>query len=223
MATDASWAAVLFDLDGTLANTVGLILACYRHTMKTHLGEVRPDAEWIAGMGTPLRVQMQRYASSPEELDAMIRTYGNLQRELHAQMVSAYEGVPEMLAALETARIPMGLVTSRLPTMTHLTLETCGIARHFQVIVTPEDVTRAKPHAEPVLHALSRLNDPPPARVLFVGDSPHDIQSGQAAGVRTAGALWGPFPRETVVAARPDFLLESPLELLELRPGAQGL
>ena len=223
MPSDTSWAAVLFDLDGTLANTVGLILACYRHTMKTHLGEARPDAEWIAGMGTPLRVQMQHFASSPEELEAMVRTYGALQRELHAQMVSAYAGVPEMLAALEAAGIPMGLVTSRLPTMTHLTLDTCGIARHFQVIVTPEDVTRAKPDPEPVLVALRRLGDPPPERVLFVGDSPHDIESGRAAGVCTAAALWGPFPRETVSAAGADFLVEAPLQLLELRPRARAL
>ena len=220
MPSDATWAAVLFDLDGTLANTVGLILACYRHTMKTHLGEVRPDEEWIAGMGTPLRVQMRHYASSPDELEAMIRTYGTLQRELHSQMVSAYAGVPEMLAALEAAGVPMGLVTSRLPTMTHLTLDTCGIARHFRVIVTPEDVTRAKPDPEPVLVALQRLDGPPPERVLFVGDSPHDIESGRAAGVRTAGALWGPFPRATVVAARPDFLVDLPLALLGLRPRA---
>lgn len=219
----ATWAAVLFDLDGTLADTVGLILACYRHTMKTHLGEVRPDEEWIAGMGTPLRVQMQRYASSPEELDAMVRTYGTLQRQLHQQMVTAYPGVPELLAALEAGGVPLGLVTSRLPTMTHLTLDTCGISRHFRVVITPEDVTRAKPDPEPVLVALRRLENPAPERVLFVGDSPHDIESGRAAGVRTAGALWGPFPRETVVAARPDFLVESPLELLELRAGARGL
>lgn len=213
-----SWAAVLFDLDGTLADTVGLILACFRHTMKTHLGEVRPDEEWIAGMGTPLRLQMRRYASSPEELDAMIHTYGSLQRELHAQMVSAYAGVPEMLAALEAARVPMGLVTSRLPTMTHLTLDTCGISRHFQVVITPEDVTRAKPDPEPVLVALQRLGNPPPERVLFVGDSPHDILSGRAAGVRTAGVLWGPFSRDAITTAAPDFIVDSPVQLLELRP-----
>ncbi len=218
MPNDTTWAAVLFDLDGTLANTVGLILACYRHTMETHLGQVRPDEEWIAGMGTPLRVQMQRYARSPAELEAMLETYRSLQRELHQEMVSAYPGVPEMLAALEAAGVPLGIVTSRLPTMTHVTLDTCGISRHFQVVVTPEDVTHAKPHPEPVLVALRRLLDPPPERVLFVGDSPHDIHSGRAAGVRTAGALWGPFPRDTVVAAQPDFLVERPLELLELRP-----
>jgi pyrophosphatase PpaX len=212
------WAAVLFDLDGTLADTIGLILSCYRHTMKTHLGEEPPDDVWIRGMGTPLRQQLAVFARSPEEVEAMVNTYVTLQREIHDEMVTAYPGVPELLAALEAASVPMALVTSRRPEMTRRTLAHCGFARHFEVIVTPDDVSRAKPDPEPVLVALERLGSPPPDRVLFVGDSPLDIEAGRAAGVRTVGAFWGPFPRDIVLAAAPDYTIESPLELLALRP-----
>jgi len=214
----AAWAAVLFDLDGTLADTVGLILSCYRHTMRTHRGEVLPDEAWIRGMGTPLREQLGAFARSPEELEAMLLTYGTYQRAHHDAMVSPYPQVPALLDALEAARVTCALVTSRRPELTLRTLRHCGILRHFEVIVTPDDVRRAKPHPEPVLVALARLDSPPPERVLFVGDSPHDIESGHAAGVRTAGALWGPFPRAAVEAAHPDFLVHEPLELLDLTP-----
>ena len=54
--------AVLFDLDGTLADTVGLILLSYRHTMERHLGAAPPDEAWIAGMGRPLRDQLAEFA-----------------------------------------------------------------------------------------------------------------------------------------------------------------
>ncbi len=215
---DTPWAAVLFDLDGTLADTVGLILTCYRHTMRTHLGEAPPDEEWIRGMGTPLRVQLAKFARSPEEVHAMVDTYVTLQRRIHDEMVHAYPDVPELLAALEALGVPMALVTSRRIEMTRRTLAHCGFARHFQVIVTPDEVTHPKPHPEPVLVALERLGSPPAERTLFVGDSPHDLEAGRAAGVRTVAALWGPFPREIVLAASPDYALERPLELLKLEP-----
>ena len=215
---DLPWASVLFDLDGTLADTVGLILSCYRHTMRTHLGEAPPDEEWIRGMGTPLRVQLAAFARSPEEVDAMAHTYVTLQKQIHDEMVGAYAGVPELLAALETAAVPMALVTSRRIEMTRRTLAHCGFTRHFQVIVTPDEVTNPKPDAEPVLLALEQLGSPPPRRTLFVGDSPHDIEAGRAAGVRTVAALWGPFPRAIVLAAAPDYALDQPLDLLALRP-----
>ncbi len=212
------WSAVLFDLDGTLADTVGLILTCYRHTMRTHLGEAPPDEEWIRGMGTPLRVQLAAFARSPEEVDAMVETYATLQRRIHDEMVHPYPEVPELLAALEALGVPMALVTSRRIEMTRRTLAHCGFAGHFEVIVTPDEVTHPKPDPEPVFVALERLGSPAPQRTLFVGDSPHDIEAGRAAGVRTVAALWGPFPRELVLAASPDYAIETPLELLQLRP-----
>ncbi len=215
---DTPWSAVLFDLDGTLADTVELILTCYRHTMRTHLGEAPSDEEWIRGMGTPLRVQLAAFARSPGEVDAMLETYGTLQRRIHDEMVHAYPQIPELLAALETLAVPMALVTSRRIEMTRRTLAHCGFARHFQVIVTPDEVRHPKPDPEPVLEALERLGSPPAERALFVGDSPHDLEAGRAAGVRTVAALWGPFPREVVLAASPDYALETPLELLKLRP-----
>ena len=57
----------LFDLDGTLIDSIELILASFRHTMRTHLGTVPPDAEWRAGFGRPLRPQLARYARDRDQ------------------------------------------------------------------------------------------------------------------------------------------------------------
>ena len=70
-----TWAAVLFDLDGTLADTTELILRCYRHTMHVHLGHAPPDRRWTAGMGTPLREQLKEFARDAEEEARMADTY----------------------------------------------------------------------------------------------------------------------------------------------------
>lgn len=210
------WDAILFDLDGTLADTIELILTCFRHTMLAHFGKVWGEAELLAGIGRPLAVQFAAFARSDTERDAMIETYLTRQREIHDDHVRLYPGVAEALAAIEAASIPMALVTSKRHELAERALERCGIRRHFGVIITPEDVTRGKPDPEPVLAAMERLGARDAARVLFIGDSPFDIRAGNAAGVRTAAALWGPFKREALEPAAPTYWLETAGDIARL-------
>jgi pyrophosphatase PpaX len=207
--------AVLYDFDGTLADSTELIMRCYRHTMTTHLGECPPDEEWLSGFGTPLSDQIARFARTPEENQAMLDSYRNHQDALFDAELRPFPGADEVLAELERRGIPMAIVTSRMKRATLRGLDVCGLARHFDVVITPEDVTRAKPDPEPVLAALDRLGVPA-SEALFVGDSPHDIAAGRAAGTRTAGVLWGPFPRAALEAAAPDYLLARQDQVLEL-------
>ncbi len=109
----------------------------------------------------------------------------------------------------------LAIVTSKHRRGTLRGLELCGLTSRFEEIVTPEDVVHPKPHPEPVLTALERLGVGP-REALFVGDSPHDVVAGRAAGVRTVGALWGPFPRAALEAAGPDHLAERQDEVLRL-------
>jgi pyrophosphatase PpaX len=210
--------AVLYDFDGTLADSTELIMRCYRHTMTTHLGECPPDEEWLSGFGTPLSDQIARFARTPEENRAMLDTYRTHQDALFDAELRPFPGADEVLAELERRGIPMAIVTSRMKRATLRGLDVCGLARHFGVIITPEDVTRAKPDPEPVLAALDRLGVPA-SEALFVGDSPHDIAAGRAAGTRTAGVLWGPFPRAALEDAAPDYLFARQEEVLELLGG----
>lgn len=197
--------AVLFDLDGTLADTVELILRCYRHTMRTHLGESPPDAAWLRTLGTPLREQFKDFARSADEAVAMLTTYVGYQRTVHDQWVRPYPGVVEMVEELASAGVPMAVVTSKQREMALRTVACCGLGGRFRTLVCADDVERAKPHPDPVWRALEGLDSPEPGRVLFVGDSPFDLRAGREAGVRTAAALWGPFPRGLLEAERPDF------------------
>ena len=85
----------------------------------------------------------------------------------------------------------------------------------FDVLIAADDVKNPKPHPEPVLMALERLGVGPGA-ATFVGDSPHDMASGRAAGVRLAAAMWGPFSRETLEPYEPEYWLERPADLKQL-------
>ncbi|HET7274109.1 MAG TPA: HAD-IA family hydrolase [Longimicrobiaceae bacterium] len=207
--------AVLFDFDGTLADSTELVMQCYRHTMTEHLGAPPPDEEWLRGFGTPLEPQIRRFARSLEESDAMLKTYRDYQAIHHDSLLRPFEGVVELVQELLRREVPIAIVTSKHRPGTVKGLDLCGLGDCFVEIVTPEDVTNPKPHPEPVLHALERLKVAP-ADAVFVGDSPHDIASGRAAGTLTAAALWGPFPRAMLESENPDFLLSSPSQVLDL-------
>lgn len=213
--------AVLYDFDGTLADSTELIMRCWRHTMATHLGHVPPDEEWLSGFGTPLETQLARFGRSDDESLAMLNTYRDHQDGIHDELLRPFSGAAEIVAELDRRGYLLAIVTSKHRRATLRGMELCGIVEHFDEIVTPEDVTHAKPHPEPVEAALRRLGVSAD-EAIFIGDSPHDIASGRAAGTRTAAALWGPFPHDDLIAAAPDFMLNSQDDILRVLDESRG-
>jgi pyrophosphatase PpaX len=213
------WRGVFFDLDGTLADTVELILCSYRHTMEAHLGAPLPDERWLATMGTPLRAQLLDFARDEHEADAMLETYTSFQRSVHDEMVSPFPGVQGVIAALGARGTRVAVVTSKRNVVARRTMEVCGIWDSVELVVGADDVTAGKPDPEPVYRALDALQLRAHAdRVLFVGDSPFDLRAGRAAGTRTAAVAWGAAPRPVLEAECPDYFLESLEELLATAP-----
>ena len=205
----------LFDLDGTLIDSIELILASFRHTMRTHLGTVPPDAAWRAGFGRPLRPQLARYARDPDQVEEMVATYRAHNRAHHDRLVHRYAGIHEVVMRLREQGATLGIVTSKNRVATEHGLRHCALDRFFAVLVTSDDTTEHKPGPAPVLEALTQL-DASAARAVFIGDSPYDCLAGKAAGVSTAAALWGPFSRETLEPHAPDYWLERPEQILQL-------
>ena len=207
--------AVLYDFDGTLADSTDLIMRCYRHTMRTHLGEVPPDDDWLSGFGMTLESQIARFARDAAEVEAMLDTYRGYQNSIHDELLRPFPDAAETVAELERRGYGLAIVTSKHRRSALRGMELCGIVSHFDVIVTPEDVAEPKPHPEPVLFALDKLGVAP-GEALFVGDSPHDMEAGSRAGVCTAAALWGPLPKTAFAGVEPTYWLSQPLQRLEL-------
>ena len=210
--------AVLYDFDGTLADSTELIMRSWRYMMQVHHGHVPPDEEWLSGFGKTLETQIARFAIGDAQAVAMLDTYRHYQGLHHADLLRPFPGTVETVAELERRGIALAIVTSKHRHATLEGMDLCGIVHHFPVIVTPEDVTHPKPHPEPVVLALRKLGVEP-HEALFVGDSPHDMAAGKAAGVRVAAALWGPFPRAVLEAEQPDAWLERPEDVLALVGG----
>lgn len=203
--------ALLFDLDGTLIDSIELLLDCMRYAFadRTH---APTRAQWVAGIGTPLRTQLAEWSVDEADVDALVTRYREYQ-DLHLErLTTAYPGVAESLAWARSNGHATGIVTSKGKVMTARSLRHVGLADAFDTIVTYEETTRHKPLADPVLLALERLNIPA-THAMFVGDSPHDMYSGRAAHVATAAATWGPFTRDELAPAQPTFWLTSMADL----------
>ena len=204
---------VLFDLDGTLIDSVRLILDSYHHTLAAHGLPPRTDEEWLRGVGTPLRVQFAEWRDDPATLEAMIATYREYNLKHHDRMVTVYPGVIEAVRAIREAGVATGLVTSKNRQGALRGLALVKLESMMDILVCADEVTNPKPHPEPVEKAMALLGADPAATV-YVGDSIHDMHSGRAAGVRTAAVLWGPFGRSHLEGAEPDYWLETPGDIV---------
>ena len=207
--------AILFDLDGTLIDSLRLILDSYHHTLAEHGLPARSDEDWLKGVGTPLTAQLAEWRDELGTLEAMIATYREYNLKHHDRMVTVYPGVMGAVREIKAAGLQTGLVTSknRQGALRGLTL--VGLEALMDVLVCADEVTNPKPHPEPVEKAVYLLGTDP-GTTLYVGDSVHDMHSGRAAGVRTAAALWGPFGRAHLEESKPDYWLEAPRDLVSL-------
>ena len=200
--------ALLFDLDGTLVDSIDLLLAAFRHTFETHLGAAPSDEEWIAGIGTPLVAQMRAFVSDEAMIEQMMRTYRAFQREHHDLLLREFDGVRDTLTLLKARGHPISLVTSKMNDLAYRALQYAALDALVDDVVGFDSCARHKPEPEPVLIALDRLGYAP-NEAIFIGDSPHDISAGNAAGVISVAALWGPFSRTALEAASPRYLLSN--------------
>ncbi|MDT8435593.1 MAG: HAD-IA family hydrolase [Gemmatimonadota bacterium] len=215
--SDGGLRTVVFDLDGTLIDSEALILASYRHALRTHRGEAPPDELWRRTIGRPLALAMREFARSDAESEAMVRTYTEHNLAAHDRFVRPFPGIREALAGLRSAGRRLAIATSKRAPATRMGLSVCGIPEEwFAAVVTADDVTRFKPEPEPVLAALARAGETEPGRAVYVGDSVHDMRAGRAAGVRTVAVTWGPNGRDVLEPEGPDRILSSPAELLSL-------
>ena len=201
----------LFDFDGTLVDSVALILDSFRHATRTVLGLVPADDVLMAGVGTPLREQMG--ALAPTRVDELVAVYREHNARRHGDLLRPYPGVDAMLAGLRRRGHALGIVTSKMRDAVELGMQHVPLGR-FDVVVTCEDTDRHKPDPAPVLHALAALAAAP-ASAVYVGDAPYDLRAGRGAGVMTAAAMWGTaFAPAVLRAERPDRELANPEEAL---------
>jgi pyrophosphatase PpaX len=203
----------LFDLDGTLLDSHALIAAAFRHAGRVVLGRRFSDGEVMTRWGEPLQVRFA--ALAPDRVALLVDAYSAYYDAHHDRVCSLFPGVAEMLAALGARGRRLGVVTSKRRWSTAQAFQAFGLAQWIPVAISAEDVQAPKPAPAPVVEALRQL-DASPEEALLVGDGVFDIQAARAAGVRSAAALWGTLERAALLAAAPDYTVETPGEVVPL-------
>lgn len=208
--------AVLFDLDGTLINSIDHIISCWQETVRTCLRREVTREELLPTLGRALLECFEEIA--PGRGEEMREIYRAHQKTTHDTMVTLFPGTREALDQLRDAGLTLGLVTSKGLPVASEGLNLFGLMPYFSTLVTYEDTTRHKPNPDPLLVAMDRLGVQP-ADVIYIGDAVVDIQAGKAAGMHTIGATWGAGDRESLIDAMPDHLCDSMDEVAALLAG----
>ena len=208
-----SYQCILFDLDGTILDSADMIADSLAHAIYTHTGTTPDRDELMAGIGTPLVDQLAGHArrlgmDDPGLVDQLVSTYleDNLAR--HDDDIKIFPGAKLALERLKQAGHVLGIVTSKPVSTAIRGLDLFGLTALFDVIVGCDSVSAHKPDPAPVLFALDALNQSADD-TLFIGDSTHDIHSGNRAKVDTMGVLWGPYPLPVLKAANPTYLVNT--------------
>ena len=204
---------ILFDLDGTVTNSLSLIL---RTNQKVFAKMDIPwqDQEVMKYIGIPL-VDIGKIFAGVDRAAEYVSTYMGFYGLEHDKYMECYPGATDTIRLAKQAGYLTGVVTSKSRRGTMLSLEFLQLISDFDVIITADDVTEHKPKPAPVWAALKAL-DISPDQALFVGDSPFDILAGLAAGVRTIGVTWGMANGELLRACNPDFMVDNWDELNEI-------
>lgn len=206
--------ALLFDLDGTLIDSIELIMSSMRHAFDGYPARVPTDDEWRALIGRPLVDSFREFVREEPEVERLINRYREYQLLHHDRLVRPYDGVVAAIRGFAAAGHPMALVTSKADWLAKRALVHVQLDEAIPVVVGCDSSTRHKPDPEPVELALTLLRSTP-RDAMFVGDSPFDIQAGRAAGVYTIGVTWGACSRAEMARADADLVIDEIGQLIE--------
>ncbi|NLH42357.1 MAG: HAD family hydrolase [Planctomycetes bacterium] len=196
---------VLFDLDGTLGDTLPLCMAAFREAIEPLAGRRLSDEQIVAAFGPSEEGTVAMLL--PDRKDEALLRYLERYEALHGCCPEPFPGVREILDYLKSRRVCVGLVTGKGPRSAAMTLARFGLGDCFDVVKTGEASGPVKDRRiEEVIAEFS----PPREDVLYVGDSPSDVTACRQCGIRIAAAAWSPTADvEALRAMRPDHLFTS--------------
>ncbi|MDN7247295.1 pyrophosphatase PpaX [Planococcus shenhongbingii] len=204
---------LLFDFDGTLLDTNELIIQTFLSVLDEHFPGRFERQEVLHFIGPSLEQTFTAFA--PERTAELTEQYRAINKTLHDELVTEYDGVAETLRLLKNRGLKMAIVSTKRGASIKHGLELMGVGNIFDVIVSLDEVKEPKPDPEPILLALEQLNAAP-GEALMIGDNSHDIEGGQNAGVRTAGVAWSVKGEEFLAGFNPDYMLQHISDLLHL-------
>lgn len=205
---------ILFDLDGTLIDTNELIIASFIYTFQQY-GKTLSRSQAVDFIGPPLVDSFRSVAETTEQAADMVNLYREYNMRHHDAYVTAFPFVIDTLKHLHTDGFKLGVVTTKARQTVDKGMGLTAIKSYFDTVITLDDVSQAKPHPEPVIKAMKRLNAQAES-TLMIGDNSHDIEAGHHAGVKTVGVSWSLKGKANLQEYKPTYMLDDMRELLTI-------
>lgn len=205
--------AIVFDFDGTIANTLPVMFHSFREVFKTYDNQDYTDEEIKEMFGPPEPELIKQNIHSRQTKEA-IEMYYHSYESHHNELVEENKDITEMLSSLKKQGFRLGIVTGKSRRSFSISLEKLHMQQFFDVIITGYDVSNAKPDPEGLLSVLEELNTDP-GDALYIGDSDTDIKAGKKAGVSVAAAQWLPEYESSEYTIEPDTVFTHPSQLTE--------
>jgi 2-phosphoglycolate phosphatase len=203
-------AAVAFDLDGTLVDSRGDIVAALNHALVATGRRPLPGQVIVRYVGDGARSLCARAAKLPEssgEVEQLLQLFLEYYEQHPLDFTRWMRGAPEALEELaDVPELSLSICTNKPRSTTDAVLAALGIRTRFRAVVAGGDIAEKKPAAGPLLH-LAKLIDVEPGRIVMVGDGPQDVECARRAGARAIAVLGGFGTQQSLLDARPDVLL----------------
>ena len=203
---------VIFDMDGTLADNLELIVRSFNYAVAKFVGREFSREEVFSRFGPTLE-KMVADTVPKEDGKTAIARYHEHYRSFFHDYAHVYPGITELITALRRVNIITSVCTGSDRTMTQTTLERSGLQNMFSAIVTADDVTEEKPDPEGLILTMQLVNAPA-AQTIYLGDAARDIEASKRAGIASAAVLWGFGKEATLRAQEPDYVFDSPFDAL---------
>lgn len=205
----------IFDLDGTLGDTLPVCFQAFRSVLAPRLGRSLADGEIHAMFGPSEEGILARLV--PEDADAAVREYLDAYRLAHSGCMEPFPGVQETLELLQRWGVDLAIVTGKGPGSARISLEVLGLDSLFPLVEAGSPAGGVKPAA--MRRVLDRWGHSP-SSVIGVGDSPSDVRSAREVRICSVAAAWAPGSHAGRLAAcQPDWLFR---EVAALRGWLEG-
>ena len=203
---------LLFDLDGTVADTDEMIVQTMNILYdKYRNGKRTPKEEVYYFSGPPIYETLDKEFPGCD-LEFMHAEFRRVSMELYPKTVASYPHCKEVLLELKRKGYKLGIVTNKIHSSTIYCLKLIGLEGVFDSLICYDDVKNPKPEAEPILKSMEFLNVSDLSKVLYIGDNKLDLLCANNAGVDSVLVTWG--PRKIDPNLKPTFFIDSYDDLL---------
>ncbi|MBA3685999.1 MAG: HAD family hydrolase [Planctomycetes bacterium] len=206
--------AVLYDHDGTLVDSLPLVVAATNRVLIARGLPALPAHDIIEGMHVATRPRMGLHAGSsdPLEQDRLAQAFYDEARAIGDDYARPYDGVAAMIEAIATRGMAQGVVSNNQGALIRGLMAHAGLGGRFAAILGEEDFAAPKPDPSGLLAGADRLGVDP-RDCVYVGDTIGDLRAAIAAGMRCIGCLWGISPASAMTGVGFSALIAHPTEL----------